>query len=415
MDEVTYKKFIKNWNLYLTTKTTDFLKDMHKHVLKLVMENSSFDVPDLNPDKPIKVIQCNNTEKINLFIINCILFYIKSKFRRKYLIGLDFEFNNNGNINKKIALHQIILYGNNNIVIYIIGPQTLDDLQKLIYIKIIYVSHIPKIVQGAEALDVPYLCGEFLTQEQGKKFLRNLIDPRYMCEYYKMVEKSDNKKCSLYEILYSFGVISHTMYMGLTATNKNMNPVGDVNWDVYNMTQNHLYYATYDVVFLKKLFDTLIENFNKNFSNKKMSIKYSCSLSKLAFLFKYGHASFINDIKKIGDAMNNYFFYHNGTKYLLNNIFTDYIKNNLDMSEIGVDIGDIFGVNYIKNIIMIIFKYLYYTKIKHNFTIFKTKTLRFDEKMDKNIIFSELKKMHMKKNITFFNTYQKGIESKKIF
>src|ERR1700744_3339476 len=200
-------------------------------------------------------------EKIKLFILYLLMFNYEAKYQYKnkniYFAGIDYEFNN-----RKIALCQICLFPKkSDKYIWIIDPSELDKIQTNQMINTLFtVNYIYKILHGSDSLDIPYMFKELFDNNQDTilKFIRKVIDTRFICEFSKIITKIENKKCSIYDALLYFGTIDKLKYDNLEKTNKNMGPIQHINWNIHKMSTHHLKYALYDVLFLKEfLFDML--------------------------------------------------------------------------------------------------------------------------------------------------------------
>ncbi len=193
--------------------------------------------------KGYEVILIENKDKLKLFINEL------NNFKGKY-VSIDFEYTKN-----KIHLWQVCFYNNDNAQnnIYVLQARTIDDLNMDIIIDKLLTSKIIKIFHGAESLDFPYLFSVLKKPELIYKFLKNTFDTRFLCEYYKKTEKTENNLCNVYDAMKDFGALKEKKYNELKKVNKQMGPIWLVNWDKVSSNKNLLIYTVYDVVYLKKL------------------------------------------------------------------------------------------------------------------------------------------------------------------
>ncbi len=193
--------------------------------------------------KGYEVILIENKDKLKLFINEL------NNFKGKY-VSIDFEYTKN-----KIHLWQVCFYNNdkteNNI--YVLQARIIDNLNMDIIIDKLLTSKIIKIFHGAESLDFPYLFTVLKKPELIYKFLKNTFDTRFLCEYYKKTEKTQNNLCNVYDAMKDFGALKEEKYNELKKVNKQMGPIWLVNWDKVSSNKNLLIYTVYDVVYLKKL------------------------------------------------------------------------------------------------------------------------------------------------------------------
>ena len=359
--------------------------------IKLLKKN---DMPNIN--KKIFIILCNSEEKLKFFIN-----YIKHFDNKKYSykkIGLDFEFNE-----RKIALIQISLFDENYNVIFLLNPKKLNNKYEKKFVKHIFISNIPRILHGSDSLDFPYICDILLKGNLNKiiLFTKKLIDTRFLCEYVKIKKNYKDEKCSIYDALLYFDVITKETYEKLIDNNKSMGFSNKITWNLNNITKNEILYAVYDVYFLEFFLKNIIELSDN-------SIKYISPITRLIFLEKINFLKITKHIKEIVDLMNNYFIIYKKKKVTLNNLYQIIIPN-LKIKNINIDILDLLSINYFKSILTYIIKFILFDAINKKFSVYENKDEKFNRKLNINLLFSKLKKLNSKRILNLFINLQKII------
>ena len=390
-----YEHFVDSWKISPNNIAID---NAVEDVLRLTKEMSAMtlnmqDDSAHSDDIKYYVLQCDNEKKTKLFIIGAIIYYVNHiKKNIRSFIGLDFEFNNH-----KIALNQIAFFYDQYGLIFIVDPTKLDKIQTRIYTETVFTSPIHRIVHGADSLDIPYIFEEFLMRDFDKiiEFTKRAIDTRYLCEYYKITAKSDNRKCSIYDALLFFGTINQNIYDFLNKTNENMGPVFDANWDVNHMTEYHVKYAAYDVFYLKEYLGDIINRFDTELPDSKGSIKFIPSITRLVYFYKwdiFGGA----ELKSKTDSMNNYYIFSKKGKRTFIKIYTDYLEGCV-LEDLGINVNDILAINYFKQTLQVIFKRLLFGNLTQHHKVFAKKGIVFNKKMDNDSFLEELEKVGIPK------------------
>jgi hypothetical protein len=141
------------------------------------------------------------SEKTNKLLEEYIKEFISYKGYK--VIGVDFEFNRVKN-KREIALCQINFIKKKKMDIFLFYPPNIkkDTFKNLL------ISDCIKILHGSESLDLPYLFDNIITNDNWDKFCNNLIDTRYLCEYYNSSNNIINARCRIYDLLLQMKVIS---------------------------------------------------------------------------------------------------------------------------------------------------------------------------------------------------------------
>ena len=255
--------------------------------------------PKLN-NKTYNILLANSPDKINK-MINIFKKFIKSTYYNKF-IGLDFEFKRVTNKIRKIALMQINLeYDNHKANICIFYPPSLNIKQYNILIKLLTHNDIIKVIHGSESLDIPYLFNDLFINNKKiiYKFINNLFDTKYLCEYYH-IENNIINKCSIYDLLLEFNIITKKKYKMLNNIENITGPVYTVTFDINNLSKELLDYALYDVLFLPELI--------KKFLNKSnIYTNIIPEISRIIFFHKRNITNDYVNLDNIISKYNNYF------------------------------------------------------------------------------------------------------------
>lgn len=383
-------KYIGNLDLY--KKDRDDLYHKYFHDVEFIDIDNS------------KVIVCRTSQQNDMFITNCILYYFDNITSIiNSFIGLDYEF-----VFNKIALTQIGLYYEDKTMIYIIDPNLLSEEQLEFYINTLYISPINRIVHGSDSLDIPYIFTKLFNNDTQKiiKFTDMLIDTRYLCEYYKIYIKENNIKCSLYDGLYYFKTINKDLYDYLNSNMDDIHYNRKDEWNIHKLSDKHIKYTAYDVIFLKDFLQNIISEADK--VDKHLTINIIPSLTRLVYYIKWNIIQSYDEIKNINDSMNNNFIYIRKKKLTLNQIFNSYINTCVIGNNIKV--ADFLNINYFKTIILNIFKAFVYEYIVLNYRVYVSKNILCDNKYNNNLI-NNINKLNIKKLDNFFNLFSKTIKN----
>lgn len=337
------------------------------------------------------------------------IFYLIARNNKHKKIGFDFEFNQGS-----IAVWQIAFFeksyqdDNCNCFIFVVDPYIFEKeciQYKSLIIDTTFSSPIKKIVHGADSLDLPYIFNELFEKNHTliHKFIKYMIDTRFLCEYVKIVRNDGNKKCSIYDALLYFKVISESEYDDLNKLIVSMGPVQDVNWNLYNMSSYHLKYTMYDVLFLKKF----VKNIYKSEINKS-ELNLVSEVNRFCCYEKYEISEILHESKQIVDVINNYFIITKSSSQLklidIYDLIIKSIQNDHFLKTIDI--------NNFKKFITTILKRIVYVLVTELHTVYENKKTIYTVKLSYINIFDKLLKFNLvelaKKIIEFTN------ESKKI-
>jgi len=343
------------------------------------------------------VFKCSEPEKIDMFLTYIQFYLINSFYHTHHLsIGIDLEFNRDdmNPSHRKIALMQLSFYPLRKYkYIFIIEPTNkyFTDKQLDIIIKSVYTSPINKITHGSDSLDIPYIFEDLLKKDKKKlmDYINHIYDTRFMCEYYKIKTKHENRKCSIYDALLFFNVISNEKYQELDKNFFNMGPIQDINWNVANMDSFRTKYSACDVLFLKELIINILSKHVEGISDLIECGRY-------IIFEKYEILNLYNTIKPKLDSMNIYFV-KNTTNSMIK-LFTEFInKHNDDYP--------ILQINFFKTDVKYLFKFIFYHLLLNTFKIQQTKKLPYDKKLKINEIYEPLHTFGFNKMIDMLNKF----------
>ncbi len=275
------------------------------------------------------------SEKTNKLLEDYIKEFINCKGYK--IIGVDFEFNRVKN-QREIALCQINFIKNKKMDIFLFYP---PNIKKDIF-KRLLISDCIKILHGSESLDLPYLFDNIINKNDREKFCNNLIDTRYLCEYYNSSNNIDGK-CKIYDLLLNMKVISHRKYKKLMENDKLMGNIWEINIDVKTMSKELIKYSIYDVLYLPKLFN----KFPKNEIYHNIIPEIGC----IVFILRYDN--------KLDEMYTNISSY-NLNKYVDNYTFNDVYISVFEWIMTNDLIYNLYQINYFKKFIELLIKNILY-------------------------------------------------------
>jgi ribonuclease D len=243
---------------------------------------------------------CKTSEQINLFLSE-----LKEFNKQKNICGIDFEFHNH-----KVVLCQIALYYSDKINMFIISPKIFNYKQTNKLIKYLFCSsNLTKIMHGSESQDMPFILNLLKNPKDINKFIKNLIDTKFLCEYQKILNhsyKSDlpvdykNVKCSLYDALLFYKVINQGVYDNLEKDYKKLGPIQYVNWNINGLTNDSLKtkYAILDVFFLLDLYKNIKKEIEKDIKTN-LSINRFNNITRFVILSRHKQQIIDPDINNL--------------------------------------------------------------------------------------------------------------------
>uniref|UniRef100_A0A6C0C8G1 3'-5' exonuclease domain-containing protein n=1 Tax=viral metagenome TaxID=1070528 RepID=A0A6C0C8G1_9ZZZZ len=351
-------------------------------------------------------ISISKKNEQNVFFHAFMLLYaLESLFYTTFYVGIDFEYTHH-----KIKLAQINFEhkSDDRSIIMIIGPTELEKVMLENFINMIMRNnHCKKILHGSDSLDYPYIRDEMLDKDESRiiEFTNSMVDTRFICEYYKLSrdEASDNK-CSLYDAFVYFGVITQEKLDQFNTMVENMGHPNDRVWDIHNLSKAQELYVQYDVLFLKYFYFKMISmatNDGKTSADKKKILDLYKHVIYELTQFIYLENSLITTLlvqcKEEVDPCNNYMIRRPHGTFKLIDIFNSVTKG---IKTADVDVDMLSKVKAFSRVITLLLKKLTYTIISQKYTVQKTKTVMWNEKLDNDYVydfFDEMPYLYLKK------------------
>ena len=178
----------------------------------LIFTGKKYFYPSIN-SKKYTVYVSDNVNKIKSMIDYFNQYSNQASDPNEYMIGIDFEFNNINN-KREIALFQINLETKEKETrIYLFYPPMLNSKQISSVKSLLINNKITVILHGGESLDIPYLFDNIITTEKEQiSFCQNLIDTKYLCEYYHLENNKEDSRCKIYYILEKMKLINKKQF-----------------------------------------------------------------------------------------------------------------------------------------------------------------------------------------------------------
>lgn len=364
-------------------------------------------------------ILADTKDKLDLFILflpvysfeaHGIAFQLHS--RPQFFTAIDYEFNQ-----REIALMQINCERSNSekikttSVIWLINPTHLEkDKYDLMIKYLMRNKKIIKLLHGADSLDVPYMYNTLFNNDHDAimDFTFRYIDTRFLCELFR-IHQNEEGKCAIYDALLYFKTITKEKHDQLENTHTNMGPVENISWNINDLHKDihSLKYAIFDVLFLKKfIFDifTRVKNKRENFYNTYITVS---KITQFVTLERKKITTIVDKLKKRVDIMNNYYFFHNGIKFNLINIFNAVIKH-ITFRNINFKFNYLISINYIRTPLLIIVKAFIYNYIANIYKVMEKKAHVFNkDSIDLTSFWNELQKYYDNRLIHFFDNLKK--------
>lgn len=336
---------------------------------KMMTLNSKDEINNPVNNYDFNVLVAKTDSLVQLFFLFILIFNLEAYTNTsKYYVGIDFEFSA-----RKIALMQMC-FERESPFIWIVNPGEFTESQMNYIIKYLMIdTKINKIFHGSDSLDIPYVYQEMFKNDVTKiqLFTSHFVDTRFLCEYFRITVGQD-KKCSIYDGLKYFGTITDEKYKLLDDINEKMQPVQDLQWQVRKMSSYHALYALYDVLFLKQFLLDIFKKAKLDIPQSYESFKYIIVITRFVFIEKKEISDISATAKKDTDPMNNYLIRKESNNITLITIMNQILEN-LVISKIGLTVNNLLGVNYIKSIMMTIFKKIIYYLIALNHKIYVNK------------------------------------------
>jgi hypothetical protein len=383
------------------------------YTLLLEYKKIEFDIKDEVINEPHKRYLVNISDKVDkrkLFSIFVIIYYLethhyatKSEHKKQSYLGVDFEFNV-----RQIALMQLNFEGKYFSCIFLTNPADFEPEITALYTKYIMENRfILKILHGSDSLDIPYLYQQFFQNKKDTiiKFTKNMIDTRFMCEFFKAV-KQDTAKCTIYNALTDFKVIDAQKLADLNKMNEEMGHIQDISWLISNLSSKEFEYSARDVLYLKYLYRNIIKECQRYSESTKMTISYLPDVIHFIFLERRSITDILVRCKKEVDPINNYLIFkeHQKQNFTLISIFNK-VMENIELKN-NIDIKSIITINYFRTQLGLLLKKITYTLLTQHFRINVDKRTIFNQSLSINWIIDELKVLKLSKLIDLIKQFE---------
>ena len=138
----------------------------------------------------------------------------------------------------------------------------MSDNQLKIFRDLLNNKDIRFILHGGESLDLPYIFSNILTKKES--FLSNLIDTRYLCDYYHN-EINIEGKCKINYLNKEMKVLTKDQFNFLEKEEEKMGPIYNIIVDVNKLNDLLILYTLTDVLYLPELVRKFPKNDTYNF------------------------------------------------------------------------------------------------------------------------------------------------------
>lgn len=354
----------------------------------LILEGKIEFYPKLN-NKIYNILLVDTKEKIN-FMIDFFKNFINQQnknIKKKFYLGMDFEYNRVRKTERDIALFQINLESEIDDIgtIFVFYPPELNNYHQSVLIDLITNENMYKIIHGGESLDIPYLFDQLLkTEDKIHNFCKNLFDTKYLCEMGHIIENKQ-KKCSIYYLLEEYNVITSNKFKDLESIEEKTGPIYLIDIKIHKLDFDVFRYSLYDVLFLPDLL-------NKIFKNQKINIDLIQEITQIVFQYKRNINSInfsFSKIKEDVSKFNVHFIKDNDKIIILNEIYQYYWFTVYDSTKTW---DNLIKITYFKDFFENLLRYLVYYKISKNNTVYISKN-RTEKKL-KSIDFTYYKELN---------------------
>ncbi len=368
--------FLRAVMVALMVKSKEFLKGTTEMSI-LTPDNYSVD------DIKYYSYVANSEELIKLYQIFIVFYHLQTE--KKNLICFDFEFT----LKKNELLQQSFESEESPIYfLWIVKLAEFNATDMKRFLKYILLNKkILKVLHGSDSLDMPFIQEILLENNKDDitTFLKQMVDTRFLCEYYKVSQNDVANKCSIYDALLYFGVMTKEQHEILMKNIDDMGPHQDIRWDIHKLGRAQEKYALYDVLYLRQFYLKIIKLGGESYEGLITDIER----------FIYMERKEISNIhircKAEVDPINNYMI---RDKKIVNLIilFNIVMKNVILPLENGKthEIDKLLGVNFFKSPFTYIFKKIVYSIASHKYSIYKDKMTRYPDKLSLKFIFDFL-------------------------
>lgn len=371
--------------VHLMMKSSSIVLDAKKEMNLLT--NDNYDVYKLK----YYVFVASNEELLRLYVIYLFFFIKQAQLAEEQeIVCIDFEYTM-----QKNELTQFAFEGQYtpNVFIWLVKQEELpkNDWQYVID-ELFLNERVTKIIHGSDSKDMPFIQDKLLGNDIPKiiKFIHQTVDTRFPCEYYKIVHGDLANKCSLYDALEYFAVMSKEQRELYDQNHANMGPVADIAWNIHSLGKAQTIYAVGDVLYLKQFYYKMLRLARE--TKEDQQELYTGLLKELVqfcYLERKGISTLVADCKKEIDPINNYMVRGKNGPATLINIYNQ-VSIGIIIPKPLYDLDKLLSVNWFKTPLTTIFKKLVYTIISHLYEIKKDKLTSYRDKLSIKFVFDYL-------------------------
>lgn len=344
----------------------------------------------------------SNDMLTKLFIV-FLHYYDSMLSNNKYHCAIDFEFNKNN-----IALMQLCFKFDKYKYIWIIDPTMCDSKDiDIVNDKLLLNKKVYKILHGSESLDIPYMYHSLFNDDVGKivKFMKRMFDTRFLCEYVRSCSGLMGR-CSMYDAMLFFDVISQDKYDKLNEGCKKMGKIYTITWSIGNLSNVQIKYAYYDVIYLSKILNNIYGKIQNDCVDYVRTHYYLVDIIRFVIMEKKKVAYDVSNVKILIDKMNNYMIDVNNKCVMLCDMYKLVMNNCVLHDDKGyIYVEYITKSDYIRGTMCTIFRYIVYSCIiKLEIPMYMKKNVVVNVDLDHGLInIKEFKKID--NLLTLFNEY----------
>ena len=349
-----------------------------------IIDGKKWFYPKLN-NKIYKLTIGNNKNNLNR-VFNILDEYLnKAKKYQDNLVGIDFEFNNINN-KRHIAMCQINLENTSNDAnIIFFYPKDLNSNQMKSFKRLLTTDKVTRILHGAESLDIPYLFDNILKKNSEQHlFGKNLIDTKYMCEYYHLKNNIINERCKINYLIKQMNVMTLEQFDYLEKMEKKMGPIYNVIVDINKLNDLIILYTLTDVLYLP----TLI----KKFPNDIVYRKLIPEINHFNIILKRKTNNFEDLFQSISKYNTNYLKYQNNEFTQIITLVEMYYNTLYFINDEFNSFPYLIEINYFKKMFEVIIKFYLYNELVNNFEVWSSNTVMTNKQINLNEVSKLLNK-----------------------
>lgn len=336
-------------------------------------------------DKNCKLLIVTNTEVEQEY---CNIMNEFLDIKRLKTCGFDLEFNQPKKQTKvrRIALLQMALYFDDQVIIIFVDPTLLSKNSNKLLKQLLIDQNIIKIGHGTDSLDIPALYEYLHDDESIISFTKTLFDTRFLCEYLNSL--TDNRLCNIYHCIELYKVIDKKQINFLEANEKKLGKFWLSHIDIRKLSKPLIEYAMYDALYLKNLLIKLKTTI------KTQSLSYSLivDVTRLVLLLRQE----IFTIRPVS-SFHLYMYRKQPLKLLFNIIYEKFYNHS------SIEVKKILNFGFFRKQLLPILQTAYYMSMvkKHDIYMTKKHTITNKEISYLNKVWSDI--INISNHFSFIN------------